>query len=83
MEPTTINGIDFPKNLTIEVDVLSVHYDPDIYGPVDPNEFYPQRLTPSRFSILTLTTFYLLDFLPKIKDILRPIWDSVSDQKTA
>jgi cytochrome P450 len=32
--------------MTIAVDVLSIHYDVDLYGPVDPNEFYPLRFAP-------------------------------------
>jgi cytochrome P450 len=40
---TNIKGIDFPTDLTIAVDVMSVHFDPEIWGPVDPNEFYPAR----------------------------------------
>ena len=38
--------MDIQYNMTIAVDVLSIHYDPDLYGPVDPNEFYPQRFAP-------------------------------------
>nr|QUF59376.1 cytochrome p450 CYP3045A1 [Brachionus angularis] len=48
---TNINGIDVPENLTIIVDVLSVHYDPDLWGPVDPNVFYPLRFAQSRNSL--------------------------------
>ncbi len=36
-------GINIPKNTLIVVDVLSVHYDPELWGPVDPNVFYPLR----------------------------------------
>jgi cytochrome P450 len=41
--PTNIMGIDIPVDLEIAVDVLSLHYDPEIWGPEDPNTFYPQR----------------------------------------
>ena len=43
---TTINGVKLPENLTIVADVLSVHYNPDVWGPHDPNEFYPERFAP-------------------------------------
>lgn len=46
MKPTTIKGIDIPKNLMVVADVLSIHYDPELWGPVDPNEFYPARFAP-------------------------------------
>jgi hypothetical protein len=36
-------GIDIPVDLEIAIDVLSLHYDPEIWGPEDPNVFYPQR----------------------------------------
>lgn len=35
-----------PADLTIALDVLSIHYDPDIWGPVDPEQFYPERFSP-------------------------------------
>lgn len=38
-----IKGIDFPEDLTVIVDVLSLHYDSDLWGPVDPYVFYPLR----------------------------------------
>ena len=43
MYPTKIKGIDMPYNFTIAVDVLSIHFDKDIWGPHDVNEFYPLR----------------------------------------
>jgi hypothetical protein len=36
-------GIDIPVDLEIAIDVLSLHYDPEIWGPEDPNVFCPQR----------------------------------------
>nr|QUF59378.1 cytochrome p450 CYP3045C1 [Brachionus angularis] len=42
---TNIKGIDIPEDLAIAVDVLSLHYDADIWGPVDPNQFYPERFS--------------------------------------
>ncbi len=44
--PTTIKGIDIPLDLAIVVDVMSIHYDPELWGPVDPSTFYPQRFAP-------------------------------------
>ena len=40
---TTVKGIHIPVDTPIAVDVLSLHFDPELWGPVDPNEFYPQR----------------------------------------
>nr|QVK45587.1 cytochrome P450 [Brachionus paranguensis] len=42
---TNVKGIDIPKDLVIAVDALSVHFDPDVWGPVDPKEFYPERFS--------------------------------------
>ena len=44
--PTTINGINFKVNQTVAVDVMSIHFDPELYGPRDPYEFYPARFSP-------------------------------------
>lgn len=30
----------------ISADSLSVHYDPDVWGPLDPREFHPSRFAP-------------------------------------
>nr|APA31882.1 cytochrome p450 06345 [Brachionus plicatilis] len=40
---TNVNGIDIPYDTPIAFDVLSVHGDPDLWGPVDPGVFYPER----------------------------------------
>lgn len=32
--------------MLIAIDVLSLHYDPKYWGPVDPNTFYPMRFAP-------------------------------------
>lgn len=42
---TIINGLRIPKGLEIVVDVLSLHFDPELWGPVDPNKFYPLRFS--------------------------------------
>lgn len=31
--------------MEVSIDVLSVHYDPDIWGPIDPNTFNPDRFS--------------------------------------
>ena len=38
--PTTVNGIEFPLNFSIAVDVLSIHNDPELWGPVDTGIFF-------------------------------------------
>ena len=40
---TTVKGIDIPVDTSIAVDVLTIHNDPELWGPVDPNLFYPRR----------------------------------------
>ena len=42
-DPTKIKGIDIPLDLEIAVDVMSLHFDNELWGPVDPNIFYPPR----------------------------------------
>ena len=37
-----------PKGINIVVDVLSIHYDASLWGPVDPNVFYPNRFLEKR-----------------------------------
>jgi cytochrome P450 family 3 subfamily A len=41
---TVVKGIQIPEDMTVVVDVLSIHYNPEYWGSVDPNEFYPLRL---------------------------------------
>ena len=40
---TVVKEIDIPENLVVSVDVMSLHFDADLWGPVDPNLFYPSR----------------------------------------
>lgn len=40
---TVVKGIDIPEDTVIVVDVMSLHFDPELWGPVHPNEFYPLR----------------------------------------
>lgn len=44
MYPTKIKDIDFPVGLSITVDVLSLHYDPEHWQ--DPQNFNPERFSP-------------------------------------
>ena len=32
-----------PVDMIIRVDHLALHYNPELWGPRDPNEFYPLR----------------------------------------
>ncbi|CAF1121404.1 unnamed protein product, partial [Brachionus calyciflorus] len=41
--PTQVKGINFGLNDSIAIDILSIHYDEELWGPVDPNLFYPLR----------------------------------------
>ncbi len=43
MHSTVVNGIDIPKGLTIQVDAVGLHRDPELWGPVDVDLFYPER----------------------------------------
>ncbi|XP_064625154.1 cytochrome P450 3A13-like [Lineus longissimus] len=46
LEETTIKGINIEKDVTVMADVASVHYDPEQWGPRDPNIFDPERFRP-------------------------------------
>ncbi len=37
-----------PAGTCIAVDMYSLHFDPDLWGPVDPHEFYPERFATKR-----------------------------------
>ena len=37
-----------PYGMNIVVDVMSIHFDPVLWGPVDPNVFYPERFLTER-----------------------------------
>ena len=43
---TKVKGIDMPLDFVVAVDVLSIHYDPQLWGPHNPNEFHPERFSP-------------------------------------
>ena len=40
---TKLKSMNIPRDLVIAVDVLSLHYDPQYWGDVSPDEFYPSR----------------------------------------
>ena len=40
---TIVKDLKVPLGMVIGVDVLSLHYDPQYWPDVDPNEFYPLR----------------------------------------
>ncbi|RNA25033.1 cytochrome p450 -like protein, partial [Brachionus plicatilis] len=40
---TWVKGIMIPKDLVISIDVMSLHFDAELWGPVNPNLFYPKR----------------------------------------
>ena len=65
---TNVCGIEIPLDLSIVVDVMSLHMDPDIWGPKDPNEFYPLRLVvmfSKYYKIKYNFNLMYVDFLPK------------------
>ncbi|CAF3487357.1 unnamed protein product [Rotaria socialis] len=37
-----------PAGTSITVDIYSLHFDPDLWGPVDPHKFYPERFATKR-----------------------------------
>jgi cytochrome P450 len=37
-----------PVGTRIAVDIYSLHFDPDLWGPVDPHTFYPERFSTKR-----------------------------------
>lgn len=43
MNTTTVNGITIPQGTTVQPDVWSLHYDPEHWGPTDPQMFDPDR----------------------------------------
>ena len=44
-----IKGIGtLPAGTRIAVDIYQLHFDPDLWGPVDPKEFYPERFATKR-----------------------------------
>ena len=38
-----MKDIPISKDLAIQIDVESLHHDPELWGPVDPEMFYPER----------------------------------------
>ena len=72
VNPTYLKEIYIPTDTTIAVDVLSLHYDPELWGPEDPNTFYPLRFVKFKIFILKYILKFnilILDFQQIIKDI--------------
>lgn len=46
MYPAKVKGMDIPVGVSFTVDVLSLHYSEDYWGPTDPNVFDPMRFSP-------------------------------------
>jgi cytochrome P450 len=40
---THVKGILFQKGQVIQIDVESLHRDPELWGPVDTEKFFPDR----------------------------------------
>jgi cytochrome P450 len=45
VEGTEIKGIKFTEGMIAAVDAMSLHFNPEYWGLVDPNEFYPLRFS--------------------------------------
>lgn len=43
--------MDIPVGLVIRVDHLALHYNEELWGPIDPKEFYPLRYDQHRLFI--------------------------------
>lgn len=43
MEDCVINGLLIPKGVSVQADVWTIHYDPELWGPTDPYTFDPTR----------------------------------------
>ncbi|CAD5111583.1 DgyrCDS885 [Dimorphilus gyrociliatus] len=43
MKDVEINNVKIPEGTSVLANVWSIHYNPDIWGPTDPKEFYPNR----------------------------------------
>lgn len=43
MKDVEINNTKIPEGTSVLANVWSIHRNPDIWGPTDPEEFYPER----------------------------------------
>ena len=43
MEDVKVGNVTIPAGTNIQFDVFSIHYDPQVWGPVSPFDFYPER----------------------------------------
>lgn len=44
----TVKGIEFEPGMVVAADVLSIHYDQELWGPEDPYVFCPERHSANR-----------------------------------
>ncbi|CAF1113754.1 unnamed protein product [Didymodactylos carnosus] len=54
IKDTIVCGYKIPKGSVIQPDVYSIHYDPDLWGPVDPEKFHPERHSTKRHPLCYL-----------------------------
>ncbi|CAF0846610.1 unnamed protein product [Adineta steineri] len=53
-QTTTVCGHNIEKGSVIQPDILSVHYNSDLWGPEDPNQFVPERHSTERHPLAFL-----------------------------
>ncbi|ELU12160.1 hypothetical protein CAPTEDRAFT_123301 [Capitella teleta] len=46
VESCTINGLTIPEGMVIQPNIWDIHYDPNLWGPIDSKVFEPERFTP-------------------------------------
>ena len=43
VKDTEVKGIEMTRDLIVRIDHMAIHFDPDLWGPIDPNVFDPSR----------------------------------------
>ena len=43
VEACVVSGFNIPKGVVVKIDILDLHMDPDLFGPIDPELFEPER----------------------------------------
>jgi cytochrome P450 len=43
LETVHVGDYEIPEGVSIQVNALAIHADPDLWGPTDPKEFDPER----------------------------------------
>ena len=56
MEDTVVYGQIIPAGVVVQPDIWTIHYDKDLWGPVDPHEFEPERYVVERIILITAWT---------------------------